>query len=100
MKRIKEKNKKGFLSLPIFFIPVKISVSICVNLWLVFLALTVSAQTYTNPVIAGDFPDPSVIRVGEDYYATATTGGWSPEFPILHSTDLINCKTVGAVFYD
>lgn len=58
------------------------------------------AQTYKNPVIAGDFPDPSVIRVGDDYYATATTGGWSPEFPILHSTDLINWKTIGAVFYD
>ena len=31
--------------------------------------LGVFAQSYTNPVIAGDFPDPSVIRVGEDFYA-------------------------------
>lgn len=58
----------------------------------------VSAQTYTNPVIAGDFPDPSVIRVGEEYYATATTGGWSPHFPLLHSKDLINWEIIGAVF--
>ena len=57
-----------------------------------------AAQTYTNPVIPGDFPDPSVIRVGEDYYATATTGGWAPHFPILHSKDLINWEIVGAVF--
>ena len=68
-------------------------------MWMIFLALNSStAQTYTNPVIAGDFPDPSVIRVGEDYYATATAGGWSPVFPILHSKDLVNWKTVGSVF--
>jgi xylan 1,4-beta-xylosidase len=51
-----------------------------------------------NPVIAGDYPDPSVIRVGQDYWATATSGEWAPEFPILHSRDLINWEVVGAVF--
>jgi xylan 1,4-beta-xylosidase len=54
--------------------------------------------TYQNPVIAGDFPDPSVIRVGQDYWATATSGEWAPEFPILHSRDLVNWQVVGAVF--
>ncbi|HWT03766.1 MAG TPA: family 43 glycosylhydrolase [Pyrinomonadaceae bacterium] len=54
--------------------------------------------TYTNPVIAGDFPDPSVIRTGRDYWATATTGDWAPHFPIMHSTDLVNWGAVGAVF--
>ncbi len=54
--------------------------------------------TYSNPVIAGDFPDPSVIRAGEDYWATATTGDWAPSFPILHSTDLVNWRVAGAVF--
>ncbi|HEY0404789.1 MAG TPA: hypothetical protein VGC89_03635, partial [Pyrinomonadaceae bacterium] len=34
---------------------------------------------YENPVIAGDFPDPSIIRVGQDYWATATSGEWAPE---------------------
>ncbi|NJM54057.1 MAG: family 43 glycosylhydrolase [Blastocatellia bacterium] len=71
-----------------------LSVSICVHLW----TISLFAQTYENPVIAGDFPDPSVIRVGEDYYATATSGGWSPFFPILHSKDLINWRVVGSVF--
>lgn len=74
------------------------SVFICVHLWLIFLASNAAAQTYTNPVIAGDFPDPSIIRVGRDYYAATTTGGWSPHFPILHSTDLVNWKIVGNVF--
>lgn len=54
--------------------------------------------TYTNPVIAGDFPDPSVIRVGQDYWATATSGEWAPLFPILRSNDLVNWEVVGAVF--
>jgi beta-xylosidase len=53
---------------------------------------------YQNPVIAGDFPDPSVIRVGQDYWATATSGEWAPEFPILHSRDLVEWEVVGAVF--
>ncbi|MDQ4120260.1 MAG: family 43 glycosylhydrolase [Acidobacteriota bacterium] len=70
----------------------------CVYLWLLFLASNLSAQTYTNPVIPGDFPDPSVIRVGKDYYATATTGGWAPHFPILHSKDLVNWRVVSSVF--
>lgn len=54
--------------------------------------------TYTNPVQAGDYPDPSVIRVGKNYYATATSSEWGPEFPILHSTDLVNWSIVGVVF--
>jgi xylan 1,4-beta-xylosidase len=51
---------------------------------------------YTNPVLAGDYPDPSVIRVGKDYWATATTAQWGPLFPILHSRDLVNWRVVGA----
>jgi xylan 1,4-beta-xylosidase len=54
--------------------------------------------TYTNPVIAGDHPDPSVIRVGSEYWATATTSQWAPVFPLLRSTDLVNWTLVGAVF--
>ena len=54
--------------------------------------------TYTNPAMAGDFPDPSVIRVGEDYWAAATSSEWAPEFPILHSRDLVNWEVVGSVF--
>src|ERR1043166_4396862 len=54
--------------------------------------------TYSNPVEAGDFPDPSVTRVGADFYASATVSEWGPEFPILHSRDLVNWEIVGAVF--
>ncbi|HEX8459306.1 MAG TPA: family 43 glycosylhydrolase [Pyrinomonadaceae bacterium] len=66
-----------------------------------FLPVASAAQkraTYTNPVIAGDFPDPSVIRVGDDYWTTATSGEWSPIFVIMHSRDLVHWEARGAVF--
>jgi beta-xylosidase len=57
-----------------------------------------SSSSYANPVMAGDYPDPSVIRVGSDYWAMATTGGWAPHFSIMHSHDLVNWRVVGSVF--
>ncbi|MGI8995975.1 MAG: family 43 glycosylhydrolase [Pyrinomonadaceae bacterium] len=68
---------------------------------LAITCLSVAAQErafFKNPVIPGDFPDPSVIRVGEDYWAMTTTGTWAPHFPILHSRDLVNWRIVGYVF--
>ncbi|HZZ64024.1 MAG TPA: family 43 glycosylhydrolase [Candidatus Baltobacteraceae bacterium] len=54
---------------------------------------------YTNPVYRGDFPDPSVIRVGEnDFWATTTSTDWAPQFPLLHSRDLVNWTHASAVF--
>ena len=64
----------------------------------VSFALAQRRATYTNPVEAGDFPDPSITRVGQDFWASATTSEWGPEFPILHSRDLVNWEIVGAVF--
>lgn len=56
--------------------------------------------SYSNPVLAGDYADPSVIRVGDDYWATATSSEWAPLFPILHSKNLVDWETVGHVFPD
>jgi beta-xylosidase len=64
----------------------------------VSLAALATAASYSNPVLAGDYPDPSVIRVGRDYWATATSSEWGPQFPILHSRDLVNWEIVGSVF--
>ncbi|HYE64414.1 MAG TPA: family 43 glycosylhydrolase [Pyrinomonadaceae bacterium] len=68
---------------------------------LALCALSAAAQerpAYTNPAIAGDYPDPSVIRVGRDYWATTTSSDWAPLFPLLHSRDLVNWRIAGAVF--
>jgi xylan 1,4-beta-xylosidase len=54
--------------------------------------------TYTNPVVPYDYPDPSVIRVGADFYAVATAGGWAPIYTIMKSRDAVNWDAVGTVF--
>jgi xylan 1,4-beta-xylosidase len=56
------------------------------------------AADYVNPVLPGDYPDPSVIRVGDEYWATATSSQWAPVFPLLRSRDLVNWELVGHVF--
>ncbi|GAB3899061.1 family 43 glycosylhydrolase [Larkinella knui] len=59
---------------------------------------TPKTATYRNPVIAGDFADPSVIRVGDTYYAVGTSSEWAPAYPIYTSRDLVNWTYVGPVF--
>lgn len=61
-------------------------------------AKSVNGGFYENPVFRGDYPDPSVVRVGDDYWATTTSTEWSPQFPLLHSRDLVHWKQSGAVF--
>jgi xylan 1,4-beta-xylosidase len=61
-------------------------------------SLTAAQPTYSNPVLPGDHPDPSVIRVDDGYWATATTSQWAPIFPLLYSRDLVNWEHVAAVF--
>jgi len=53
---------------------------------------------YTNPVIPGDFADPSVIRVGDIYYAVGTSSEWAPHFPIFISKDLVNWEQTTYAF--
>jgi xylan 1,4-beta-xylosidase len=62
------------------------------------LLAAASLAAQHNPVLPGDYPDPSVIRVGKTYWATATTSHWAPIFPLLRSTDLKRWTHVGAVF--
>ncbi len=53
---------------------------------------------WSNPVIPGDHPDPTIIRVGGTYWASCTSGEWSPQFPLFRSEDLVNWVLAGAVF--
>lgn len=49
---------------------------------------------YKNPILYADYSDPDVIRVGEDFFMTASSFTYSPGLPILHSKDLVNWKVV------
>lgn len=63
-------------------------------------ALLTRAQTtlrpafYQNPVLGGDYPDPSVLRVGKDYYMTHSSFEYYPGLLVWHSTDLIHWKRI------
>lgn len=73
----------------------------CLLTAFVFAACLSSAAqtaTYRNPVIAGDYPDPTVVRFRGEFWAATTTGGWAPHFALLRSRDLVNWEHVGYVF--
>ena len=50
--------------------------------------------TYLNPVLGYDYSDPDAIRVGEDFYLTASSFNCTPGLPILHSRDLVSWTLV------
>jgi beta-xylosidase len=75
---------------------------------LVFFSLSVVAQnnteknksgdlgngTFLNPILPGDYPDPSIMREGKDYYMTHSSFDYVPGLTIWHSTDLVNWEPV------
>lgn len=48
-----------------------------------------------NPIIPGFNPDPSIVRVGDDYYLANSTFEWFPGVPLHHSRDLVNWQLIG-----
>lgn len=62
---------------------------------LLLVTISVNAQQLVLP---GDHPDPSVVKIGNEYWATGTTSNWFPAFPLYHSTDLTHWKAAGHVF--
>lgn len=54
-----------------------------------------SQETYNNPVIPGFYSDPSVCRVGDDYYLITSTFEYFPGVPVFHSKDLVNWEQIG-----
>jgi xylan 1,4-beta-xylosidase len=61
---------------------------------------TASAQIkteFSNPILAGFYPDPSICQVGKDYYLVTSTFSYFPGIPIFQSRDLVNWKLIGHV---
>ncbi len=52
-------------------------------------------QTYYNPIISGYYPDPSIVRVGKDYYLCTSTFEFFPGVPLFHSNNLVNWNQIG-----
>jgi beta-xylosidase len=66
----------------------KIFITIC-SVFLLFTT-TLFSQNFKNPILHLDYSDPSVTKVGDEFYMTASSFNCIPGLPILHSTDLVN----------
>jgi xylan 1,4-beta-xylosidase len=55
--------------------------------------------TFLNPVIAGDHPDPSILRDGDDYYMTFSSFHAYPGLVVWHSRDLVNWAPIGPALH-
>ncbi|MCR6663674.1 MAG: family 43 glycosylhydrolase [Luteimonas sp.] len=55
--------------------------------------------TYLNPIVAGDRPDPTILRDGDDYYMTFSSFDAYPGLVIWHSTDLVNWTPLGPALH-
>lgn len=52
-------------------------------------------KTFRNPILPGFYPDPSICRVGEDYYLVTSTFEYFPGVPVFHSRDLVHWRQIG-----
>ncbi len=72
---------KNFISSQVFFL---------------FLIFNVYSQdTFINPIINGGYPDPSIVRVENDFYIVNSSFEYFPALPIHHSKDLVNWELIG-----
>ena len=53
--------------------------------------------TIQNPILKGFYPDPSICRVGEDYYLVNSSFSYFPGVPLFHSRDLGHWEQVGNI---
>ena len=56
-----------------------------------------NVRNFNNPILPGFYPDPSICRVGEDYYLVTSSFSYFPGVPIFHSKDLVNWFQIGHV---
>ncbi|GAA2589372.1 hypothetical protein GCM10010304_36990 [Streptomyces roseoviolaceus] len=58
------------------------------------------AGVIRNPVLPGSHPDPSILRVGPDFYLATSTFDWYPGVRLHHSTDLVHWRPLGGALDD
>ncbi len=70
------------------------------NIFLLLLTIFLSNLSFAqfkNPVISGMYPDPSICRVGDDFYLVNSTFSYFPGVPLFHSKDLVNWEQISNV---
>ena len=61
---------------------------------LLVLTFPVTSQTYRNPIFGGDYPDPTIVRDGADYYMTHSAFDYQPGLTVFHSRDLVHWEPI------
>ncbi|MBF37355.1 MAG: glycoside hydrolase 43 family protein [Crocinitomicaceae bacterium] len=64
-------------------------------MWFSAFSIMGQQEHFNNPILRGGYPDPSICRVGNDYYLVNSSFEYFPGLPIHHSTDLVNWELVG-----
>src|SRR4051812_31426358 len=54
-------------------------------------------KTYVNPVLPGDHPDPTMLKVGDDFYHCGSSFHFTPYLPIYHSKDMVHWEVISRV---
>ena len=54
-------------------------------------------KTYVNPTLPGDHPDPTLLKVDNDFYHCGSTFHFNPFMPVYHSTDLVHWEIIARV---
>jgi beta-xylosidase len=62
---------------------------------LMALPAACTTATYRNPVVFGDYSDPDVVRMGDDFYMVSSSFTAVPALPVLHSRDLVTWTLIG-----
>jgi alpha-N-arabinofuranosidase len=75
----------------------KIAKYLSIALLCLTINLAYSQTTLVNPILTGFYPDPSIVKVGSDYYIVNSTFSYFPGLPVMHSKDLKNWKQIGNV---
>lgn len=53
--------------------------------------------TYVNPVLPGDHPDPTLLKVGKDFYHCGSSFHFNPYLPVYHSRDMVHWEIISRV---
>ncbi|GIJ80289.1 xylan 1,4-beta-xylosidase [Micromonospora phaseoli] len=61
------------------------------------IADVATARSIRNPVLTGFHPDPSILRVDDDYYLATSTFEWYPGVRVHHSKDLVHWQALGGI---
>ncbi|MDH7599820.1 MAG: glycoside hydrolase family 43 protein [Sedimentisphaerales bacterium] len=68
---------------------------ICLYMTLLAVSAAPGSATFKNPILPGFHPDPSICRVGDDYYLVTSSFEYFPGVPIFHSKDLVHWRQIG-----